>query len=61
VLKSREVRQLLNLSAGTLANLRVNGTLPFTKVGGVMFYDFKDIQKMIEVHKEHHQSAAKDS
>lgn len=59
-LKSREVRKLLNLSAGTLANLRVNGTLPFTKVGGVMFYDFNDIKKMIEEHKENSQSVEKD-
>ena len=50
-LKSHEVRRLLMLSPGTLQNLRVNGTLPFTKIGGVMFYDYDDIQKMIEGHK----------
>src|SRR5258706_1996521 len=32
-LKSHEVRRLLTLSPGTLANLRVNGTLPYTKIG----------------------------
>ncbi len=50
-LKSHEVRRLLTLSPGTLQNLRVNGTLPFTKIGGVIFYDYDDIQKMIEEHK----------
>ena len=50
-LKSNEVRRLLLLSPGTLQNLRVNGTLPFTKIGGVIFYDYDDIQKMIEEHK----------
>jgi hypothetical protein len=30
-LKSMEVRKLLDISAGTLQNLRVNGTLPYTK------------------------------
>ncbi len=50
-LKSHEVRRLLMLSPGTLQNLRVNGTLPFTKIGGVIFYDYDDIQKMIEENK----------
>ena len=50
-LKSHDVRRLLALSPGTLANLRVNGTLPFTKIGGVIFYDYDDLQKMIEEHK----------
>ena len=50
-LKSNEVRRLLLVSPGTLQNLRVNGTLPFTKIGGVIFYDYDDIQKMIEENK----------
>ena len=50
-LKSSEVRKLLPVSAGTLQNLRVNGTLPFTKIGGVIFYDHDDIKKMIEEHQ----------
>ncbi|SRR5258708_4462848 len=51
-LKSHEVRRLLTLSPGTLQNLRVNGTLPFTKIGGVIFYDYDDIQRMIEERKQ---------
>ena len=50
-LKSHDVRRLLMLSPGTLQNLRVNVTLPFTKIGGVIFYDYDDIQKMIEENK----------
>ena len=50
-LKSHEVRRLLTISAGTLQNLRVNGTLPFTKIGGVLYYDYDDIQKMLEGRK----------
>ena len=49
--KSYEVRELLGISPGTLQNLRVNGTLPFTKVGGIIFYEMKDIQKMINKNK----------
>ncbi|HEV8513441.1 MAG TPA: helix-turn-helix domain-containing protein [Cyclobacteriaceae bacterium] len=50
-LKSHEVRRILTISPGTLQNLRVNGTLPFTKLGGVLYYDPEDIQKMLEQHK----------
>src|SRR5688572_24070261 len=52
-LKSHEVRRLLTISPGTLQNLRVNGTLPFTKIGGVIYYDYEDIQKMLCDHKNH--------
>jgi len=58
-LKSHEVRRLLTLSPGTLANLRVNGTLPYTKIGGLILYDYDDIQKMIEVHKHNPHFAGK--
>jgi len=47
-LKSFEVRKLLGISAGTLQNLRVNGTLPFKKIGGLMYYRYADIQKLME-------------
>ena len=47
-LKSGEIRKLLGISPGTLQNLRVTGKLPFTKVGGVLFYDYEEIRKMLE-------------
>ena len=50
-LKSTEVRKLLKVSPGTLQNLRVNGTLPYTKVGGVIFYAYSDILKMLEANR----------
>lgn len=33
-LKSHQVRRLLTISPGTLQHLRVNGALPYTKIGG---------------------------
>jgi len=50
-LKSKEVRALLNISPGTLQNLRINGTLTYTKIGGLMYYDQSDIQKVLNHHK----------
>ncbi len=52
-LKSHEVRRLLTVSPGTLQHLRASGVLPFTKIGAVIFYDYDDIQKMLESHKSH--------
>lgn len=53
-LKSHEVRKLLDISPGTLQNLRVNGTLPFTKIGGVIYYDQEDIKAMLQSGKSQH-------
>jgi hypothetical protein len=47
-LKSVEVRKLLNISPGTLQNLRINGTLHYTKIGGIMYYKLEDINKILE-------------
>jgi hypothetical protein len=52
-LKSPEVRKLLGISPGTLQNLRINGTLPYTKVGGVLYYDYQEIVKVFEKNKVH--------
>ena len=47
-LKSREVRKMLNISPGTLQNLRVRKILPFTRVGGIIYHVASDIQAMVE-------------
>ena len=47
-LKSQDVRKLLNISPGTLQNLRINGTLRFTKIGGIFYYKSQDITKILE-------------
>jgi len=50
-LKSVEVRKLLNISPGTLQNLRINGTLRYSKVGSIMYYKLEDINKILEVNQ----------
>ena len=52
-LKSNEVRELLGISPGTLQNLRINGTLPYTKIGGVLYYDQREIMEVLERNKIH--------
>ena len=50
-LKSSEVKSLLRISPGTLQNLRINGTLTYTKIGGIIFYSYEDILKVMEQNK----------
>ena len=50
-LKSKEVRKLLNISPGTLQSLRSRKELPYTKIGGIIYHDAADIQKMLESQK----------
>ncbi len=52
-LKSPEVRDLLGISPGTLQNLRINGTLPYTKVGGVLYYEYQEIIQVLERNRVH--------
>jgi hypothetical protein len=47
-MKSHEVRRLLKVSPGTLQTLKSSGVLPYTKMGGVHFYDYQDIQNILE-------------
>jgi len=47
-IKSVEVRKLLGISSGTLQNLRVNGTLAYSKVGGLIFYKYADVINALE-------------
>lgn len=53
-LKSSEVMDLLQVSPGTLQNLRINGTLPYTKVGGIIYYDAEEIQGVMTSNRVQH-------
>jgi hypothetical protein len=46
-LRSIHVRELLNISPGTLQNLRISGKLKYSKVGGIHFYRQSDVERMI--------------
>ncbi|MGA9590839.1 MAG: helix-turn-helix domain-containing protein [Salegentibacter sp.] len=50
-LKSTDVMEMLKISPGTLQNFRVNGTLPFTKIGGIIYYEANDIQEVMKSNK----------
>ena len=47
-LRSTDVRKILKISPGTLQNLRINGTLRFTRIGSIMFYKYEDITRLLD-------------
>lgn len=51
-LKSYEVREMLGISRGTLQTLRTNGTLNGTRIGGLMFYSYDEITKLMQGQKK---------
>ncbi len=47
-IKSHQVQRMLGISPGTLQTLRLNGTIPYSKVGGVLFYNKADIARILD-------------
>ena len=50
-LKSKDVKQLLKISDSTLQTLRINGTLPYSEMGGSKYYSYEDVMKVLEKNK----------
>jgi hypothetical protein len=50
-LKSEEVRKLLKISSGTLQTLRINGTLEYSRIGNIIYYDAEHLNKILEANK----------
>ena len=50
-LKSSDVKKILGISHGFLQALRDDSTLPFTKIGGAIYYDYQDIIQMMATNK----------
>jgi len=53
-LKSPELMKILKVSSGTLQTMRINGTLPYTKIGGIIFYDPDEITNVMKENSIHH-------
>ena len=46
-LRVSEVKEILKISASTIQTLRINGTLSYTKLSGMYYYNYEDIEKLI--------------
>lgn len=44
---AQDVMQKLHISVRTLQTLRTNGTLPFSRIGGKLYYRISDILKVL--------------
>jgi len=55
-LRSQEVRKLLNISHGTIQNMRINGSLPYSKIGTIYFYSYDEVMKLLEKNRPKHTS-----
>jgi hypothetical protein len=50
-LKSNEVQKMLGVSNSTVKNLRLKGLLPHSKIGGIIYYNYSDIIKVLNENK----------
>ena len=50
-LRSSEVMEMLSISSGTLQNLRINRDIPFTKMGGTLYYERAGVVKALNKSK----------
>jgi len=48
-IKSRKVRSMLDMSAGTLQNLRISGKVRYKKVLGSYYYNETDLRALFEI------------
>jgi len=50
--KSKQAREILGCSPGTLSNLRQNGSIEFSKIGGTLYYSLDSINLKLEANKQ---------
>jgi Helix-turn-helix domain len=51
-LKSHEVKKMLQISYSTLQMLRNTGKIPYTRIGGLIYYDAAEIERILETEKK---------
>jgi hypothetical protein len=47
-LKTHEVQRILGISTNTLHKLRIKKLLPYSRVEGIVYYDFYDVMYLLE-------------
>ncbi len=52
LLRSAQVRKILNISPGTLQKLRVKGILSYTRLDGSFRYRLTDVEQALEILKQ---------
>ena len=52
-MKATEARKLLSISQGTFHKLKINGIIPYSRIGKVCLFDYDEIVKIIQENKIH--------
>tara|TARA_B110000240_G_scaffold80598_1_gene91914 strand:- start:181 stop:447 length:267 start_codon:yes stop_codon:yes gene_type:complete len=50
-LRSSEIMEMLSISSGTLQSLRINRDIPFSKMGGTLYYERAEVVKALNKSK----------
>lgn len=56
-IKTAEALRMLAVAPITLQRLRNDGALPFTRFGRTIYYDFQDIEEMLQKNKQYRRPA----
>ena len=49
---TKDVRKLLgNISAGKLQEMRIKGIISYSRIDGMLLYEYKDIEKLLDNNK----------
>lgn len=51
-LRSSDIKELLRISHGKLQTMRNNGEIPFSVIGGTIFYSLEEVNKMLNAKKK---------
>ena len=49
--RNNELKEYLNLSTSSIQNLKNSGELPYSKIKGTVFYDIREINKLMDKNK----------
>lgn len=47
-LKNSDVKELLKISSNTIQRLRISGKLKSSKIGGVHYYRYEDVESLLQ-------------
>jgi DNA-binding Xre family transcriptional regulator len=47
-IRTKEARAILGISSSTLQTLRIKGEIPFSKIGGIIYFPVEGIQKLLD-------------
>jgi len=46
-IRSKEAREILGVSSGTLQTMRIKGDIPYSKISGIIYYPAEGIYKLL--------------